>query len=227
MPAHRPNTHPCKGVQMLDTRRAQPPSKEPVLPGQAQLSAMLRERFQAAEAKRLALLGPLVGKLPRRAGGALAQQLRDKGWSIRDAADYLGVSRQRLYTVFEDPQRARLWECAVAGIPPCTPEIVQQLRAARRERLQQVQRAAMAAACTGDAALVQYAEYEVGDVVRALTDAGIADEDEDGTIAELRHSGGTLQILVRTVRGQDWFPQADFDRFWASTGLNIHRGARR
>ena len=49
----------------------------------------------------------------------------------------------------------------------------------------------------------------------------------DGTIAQLRRTGGTLQILVRTDRGQDWFPQADFDRFWASTGLNIHRGARR
>ena len=68
-------------------------------------------------------------------GGFLAERLRTKGWSIRDAAQYLGVSRQRLYTVFEDPGRARLWECAIAGIPQCTQQIKEELRTARAAKL--------------------------------------------------------------------------------------------
>ncbi len=36
----------------------------------------------------------------KRAGGLLAEKLRQKGWSITSAALYLGVSRQRLYSVW-------------------------------------------------------------------------------------------------------------------------------
>ncbi|SFV03086.1 hypothetical protein SAMN04489707_11131 [Paenacidovorax caeni] len=65
---------------------------------------------------------------PKPRTGALADKLRLKGWSMSSAALYLGVSRQRLYTVFADPGRARLWDCAIEGMPACTPEISQSLQ---------------------------------------------------------------------------------------------------
>ena len=64
----------------------------------------------------------------KRAGGLLAEKLRQKGWSITSAALYLGVSRQRLYSVFADPGRARLWSCAVEGIPHFSPQIAELLK---------------------------------------------------------------------------------------------------
>lgn len=53
----------------------------------------------------------------RRQTSPLAQRIRAKGWTIRDAARYLGVSRSRLYEVFRDPTRPRLWVCAISGLP--------------------------------------------------------------------------------------------------------------
>ena len=73
----------------------------------------------------------------KRAGGLLAEKLRQKGWSITSAALYLGVSRQRLYSVFADPGRARLWSCAVEGIPHFSPQIAELLKSLRSQRVKQ------------------------------------------------------------------------------------------
>lgn len=148
------------------------------------------------------------GAYQRRAGGLLAARLREKGWSIRDAADYLGVSRQRLYSVFEDPGRARLWDCAVAGIPQCTQEISQELKALRKNRVKPPRTHFNAP------------EFEIGDEVMATRYAGIADEGEAGLIAGLRGQNAELEILVRMPDGEDWFPKADFHDYFATTGLN-------
>ena len=101
-------------------------------------------------------------------GGFLAERLRTKGWSIRDAAQYLGVSRQRLYTVFEDPGRARLWECAIAGMPQCSPQIKEELRTARAAKLKLKPVREV---------VVERPEFEIGDEVVAIRSSGLAEED--------------------------------------------------
>ena len=144
----------------------------------------------------------------KRAGGVLAARLRDKGWSIRDAADYLGVSRQRLYAVFADPGRVRLWECAVAGMPSCTPEMAKTLKEARRKAFKPLP---CKVADTPP-------EFEVGDVVMATKYTGIAQEGDEGVIAGLRGVKASLTLLVRMPGGEDWFSTDDFHAFFAATG---------
>lgn len=145
-----------------------------------------------------------------RVGGLLAERLRSKGWSIRDAAEYLGVSRQRLYTAFKDPDRARLWECAVAGLPECTQEIQRQLKAERQSKPRPPPRPRVVAP-----------EFEVGDEVMATKYAGIAEEGESGSVAGLRGEKDKLEILVRMPDGEDWFPQKLFHQHFATTGINL------
>ena len=149
---------------------------------------------------------------PKPRTGALADKLRLKGWSMSSAALYLGVSRQRLYTVFADPGRARLWDCAIEGMPACTPEISQSLQALRARRPKAAPRP-----------VVHVEEFEPGDVVMCTKHAGIAQEDDEGHIAGLRGSDASLEILVVMPDGQDWFPRALFYDHFATTGLNIHR----
>ena len=145
----------------------------------------------------------------KRAGGLLAAKLRHKGWSISSAALYLGVSRQRLYMVFDDPGRARLWDCAIEGLPEFTPQIAEALRAQRPKVVPKP--------------AVHIEEFEVGDVLMCTKYAGIAEEDARGHIAQLRGSGATLEILVVMPDGQDWFPRALFYEHFATTGLNLNR----
>ncbi len=157
---------------------------------------------------------PAPAQQPR-AGGVLAARLREKGWSIRDAADYLGVSRQRLYAVFADPARARLWECAIAGMPACTPHIAQALKAARKKAAKPAQAKAQEAP----------PEFEIGDVVVATKHAGIAEEGEEGVIAGLRGVQSSLTILVRMAGGEDWFAVSDFHAFFATNGKSCRATA--
>ena len=149
-------------------------------------------------------------------GGFLAERLRTKGWSIRDAAQYLGVSRQRLYTVFEDPGRARLWECAIAGIPQCTQQIKEELRTARAAKLKLKPVREVP---------VERPEFEIGDEVVAIRSSGLAEEDERAHIVRLRGSQQTkdLQLLVQGPEGEEWLPEQTFRYYFESTGLNIKR----
>lgn len=148
------------------------------------------------------------------AGPPLPAQLRQKGWSIRDAADYLGVSRQRLYSVFADPCRARLWECAVAGIPACTAEMAQALKEARRARPRPVSRAKPA----------EPPAFEIGDGVIAVDYTGIAEEGEEGWIGGIRGAKDRLELLVRMPRGEDWFGLADFGEVFMTNGKTRQGG---
>ena len=151
----------------------------------------------------------------QRSGGVLALRIRDKGWSIRDAADYLGVSRQRLYAVFADPGRVRLWECAIAGMPACTPQIAQALKAARKKA---------AKPALGKARQAP-PEFEIGDVVVATKHAGIAEEGEEGVIVALRGAKETFTLLVRMPSGEDWFAVSDFHAFFATNGKSCRATA--
>ena len=146
----------------------------------------------------------------RLAGGALANRLRDKGWTVRDAADYLGVSRQRLYMVFNDPGRARLWDCAIRGMPQCTPEISRLLNEARKKRARAVPPKPAA----------NLVEFEIGDIIKSVKHTGIADEDVEGHIGGLRGDDKALEILVVMPEGKDWFPRKDFYEYFSATGRN-------
>lgn len=144
----------------------------------------------------------------------LAQTLRDKGWSVRDAAEYLGVSRQRLYSVFADPNRVRLWSCAIAGIPLCSPDIKAALSTRRKAK-------AKARPSPPPRPVFQMRpEFEVGDEVMATKHAGIADEGQEGTIVAIRGPQASLELLVQTSEGEDWFQVGDFHNFFATTGRN-------
>lgn len=155
-----------------------------------------------------------------RSGGFLAERLRAKGWTIRDAADFLGVSRQRLYTVFQDPGRARLWECAIAGMPDCTSQMVTELKAKRTPKKKPAADRATFGSQTNAPP-----EFELGDLVSVLKVCGIADEDTEGEIAGIKGSkrGKNLQLLVKTPLGEDWFPEEDFHEYFSCTGLNRFR----
>ena len=62
----------------------------------------------------------------------LSLALRAKGWTMRDAAQYLGISRQHLYNVAANNSRPRLWDCAIAGMPECTAKLKAELAARRK-----------------------------------------------------------------------------------------------
>lgn len=141
-------------------------------------------------------------------GGYLAARLRENGWSVRDAADYLGVSRQRLYSVFADPRRARLWECAVAGLPVCTDEIKLALKTERDRKPKPLPRVKIKAP-----------GMEVNDIVICSKYAGIAEEGEEGWIAGLTGKKDALKVMVKMPGGEDWFPLKDFHEYFVTNGL--------
>ena len=146
----------------------------------------------------------------------LATILGERGWNVRNAADYLGVSRQRLYSAFADPSHARLWDIAVSHIPVCTPEITKALRDARRNRPKSVSKRKQETSRLG---------IEIGDGVVATTYAGFADEGEEGWIKDIRGRGPDLELFVCMPRGQDWLPRDDFHDLFATNGKTLQLSA--
>ena len=137
----------------------------------------------------------------------LHERLRAKGWSVRDAALYLGVSRQRLYSVFADPNSPRLWAAAVQGIPVCSAKIKVALKLERAGIEKQ------------EKPLSPTFTFAVGDEVIADKYAGIADEGDRGWIEGIHGSGKSLELLVRMPDGEDWFPIKDFHEFFLTSGI--------
>lgn len=143
----------------------------------------------------------------------LKGRLKAKGWTIMDAADYLGVSRQRLYYVFADPGRINLWECAIEGIPVCTSVIKKSLLAKRQARPKALSRP-KAIDTT----------YQANDEVVAMAYAGIAEEGEKGWIADIRGQKDKMELLVRMPGGRDWFPVHIFEDLFVTNGKTHHGG---
>ena len=108
-----------------------------------------------------------------------------------------------------------MWECAIAGMPTCTSQIVQTLKAARKKAAKPAQAKAQEAP----------PEFEIGDVVIATKHAGIAEEGEEGVIAGLCGTKETLTLLVRMPSGEDWFAVSDFHEFFATNGKSRGAGA--
>ena len=117
--------------------------------------------------------------------------------------------------MFADPGRARLWECAIAGMPTCTHEVAKALKAARKKAAKPAQAKAQEAP----------PEFEIGDVVIATKHAGIAEEGEEGVIVALRGTKETLTLLVQMAGGEDWFAVSDFHDFFATNGKSCRAGA--
>ncbi len=139
----------------------------------------------------------------------LAQKLKLKKWTIRDAAIFFGVSRQRLYSVFADPNRIRLWECAVEGMPVCNASLKQRVK---EERLAMANRKPKTQVKPQDDLIA------IGNGVTAVSYAGIAEEGEEGWITGIRGKGKGLAVQVKMVDGADWFPIADFNNFFMTNG---------
>lgn len=138
---------------------------------------------------------------------ALSDRLREKGWTIRDAAEFLGVSRQRLYSVIADRDRIRLWECAVSGIPVCTPQIAIALKEQRKRKTKPIPKPK-----------IVVPGIEVGDCVVAMTYAGIAEEGDEGWIEGIQGQKESLRLLVTMPGGKDWFEVNEFDDLFMTNG---------
>lgn len=150
----------------------------------------------------------------------LLESLLQKGWTVRDAAQYLGVSRQRLHTVLGESLPARLWECAVAGLPACTADLKKRLAQSRKSTEKPKKTAVKKKA----AAPLLSAEFEVNDEVVAAKYVGIADEGDRGVIKALRKSSThpqevELLISMDSNQQEDWFPTSFFHEHFGTTGL--------
>ena len=140
---------------------------------------------------------------------SLTDKLRDKGWTVRDAALYLGVSRQRLYSVFADREHERLWDCAIQGMPRCSPALAKEIKALRLHQ--------PASKPIKKNSLSSY-QFAIGDVVVCDHYAGIADDGDEGVIADIRQAGKEPEILVRMPEGEDWFSLSLFHKHFLTTG---------
>lgn len=141
----------------------------------------------------------------------LTHQLKHKGWTVRDAAEYLGVSRQRLYAVFDDHNRPRLWNCAIAGMPECTDAIRQEL-AQKRKNKPKVSRTRTAHTHTNRL------PFAVGDGVFSLVEIDIAHEGASGWIVGITGQGKDCFIEVSMPDGNDTFSIDDFEDFFQGNG---------
>ena len=139
----------------------------------------------------------------QRVNCVLADKLQEKGWSVQAAAQYLGVSRQRLYSVFANSERARLWECAISGMPAFNADMRLNTPQARKKRARKPH---------------DTLPFSVGDTVVCDKYAGIADDGDEGKITSIRTSTQGLEVEVSMPGGVDCFPLAQFHAYFLTTG---------
>lgn len=148
-------------------------------------------------------------------GTDIHRQILAKGWTVRDAAKFWGVSRQRLYQVFKQEAPALLWDCAARGLPEASPQMLALANSRATEkpgRVPPIQKST-------NNRITQASGYALGDVLMAATYVGeIADEGEEGVITAIKRSGNLWTFLVRFDRGEDWFPEALICACMAPTG---------
>ena len=142
----------------------------------------------------------------------LMTELKQKHWQMVDAAFFLGVSRQRLYSALDDPRRARIWDLAITGLPECSDQLARDIRKLRLDRRKNASPSPAAAPTSADYG------YRVGDVVMAIAYAGIAEDGDEGWIVGIKGATSAPEMLVRMPQGEDWFPLADFERYFVTTG---------
>lgn len=155
-----------------------------------------RRQSQADRSLDQRLLGKRVSPWKRR--------IQDKGWSLTDAADFLGVSRQNLYNALNEAEPILLWQLAIAALPPATPELSRRLRAAR-----QAARAARAAPVS---------PYAPRDVLICVEDCAVAQEGDEVVVADVRVRGRRGEFRLRAARGEAWLSQRALETHFVATG---------
>ena len=147
-------------------------------------------------------------------GSDIQRVILAKGWTIRDVARYWDVSRQRLYQVFRQDAPALLWDSAVRGLPEASPEAL-----AHAEKRTKEKPGHSSTVKPATNSITQAAGYSVGDILIAADYIGeMADEGEQGVIAEIKRAGNYWTFLVRFDRGEDWFPETHLYDCMAPTG---------
>ncbi len=151
---------------------------------------------------------------------ALETLLRDKGWTILNAAQYLGVSRQYLYNQFDDLQRPRLVQCAILGLPECSADIAAELKtqrdrikAARQPKQRQVEP-------TDELG----GRFQVGEGVSADRNVGeFVDEGDEGWIKEkfVTDEGMLTYVIDFGEKGIETFPEAMANHLFVQNGKTV------
>ncbi len=158
---------------------------------------------------------------------AFRNALRRKGWTLSDAAFVWGISLASASRIAANPRRARHWLLALQALPEIGQRERLELRAAR-QRLQPPPKPVPAAPAAAKLAAEDLsAAIECFESVACHRVCGIAEEgDADGFIAAIRGSGSQREYQVTFPAGEDWFPQADFDRYFYSTGCILSERKR-
>lgn len=169
----------------------------------------------------------------------LAEQIRSKGWTIRDAATYLGVSRSRLYEVFAMDEPPRLWTCAVDGMPKYAVKAQQEVLRLRANHVPR-SRSPSERPALQDPAEIEHAYshvdedfvappevasgLEVGDIVIAIARLQMVEPGEEAVITGFEELGEVRLILVQTDTHQIRVVESVFFDFFVETGrVCLHR----
>lgn len=155
---------------------------------------------------------------------ALEGLLKEKGWTILDAAQFLDVSRQYLYSNFDDPRRPRLLDCAIRGLPQCSPEIAQELKAARDKLKSRKSKPATASKPKSGSSTDLGESVEgilnVGAGVSALKYVGqMAEEGDEGWVRRIFRVDDTLTYSIEFPGvGTEDFPENLVQEFFVENG---------
>lgn len=154
---------------------------------------------------------------------ALERTLREKGWTIQDAAQFLDVSRQYLYSNFADPGHPRLLDCAILGLPHCTPELAMELKAVRDElKRQRAKTASPPKVCPGSNPEHEgtVGILEVGAGVSAIKYVGdLVEEGAEGWVRRVFRVGSTVTYSIEFPGvGAEDFPEAMLQEFFVENG---------
>lgn len=150
--------------------------------------------------------------------------LKIKGWSIINVAQFLGVSRQYLYTQFDDQYRARLIECAIQGLPQCTAAIAAGLkeeRSATKASKPPKPSPSIEQNPQPTASVQLGGRFELGDGVSADRAVGsILEEGEEGWVVRkyLDEDGELMYEIDFEYIGRETFPESAANIFFVQNG---------
>jgi len=165
--------------------------------------------------------------------GEFHAAIRAKGLTLSDVAFIWGISIAAASRIAADFHRAEHWLYALDALPSLTRAQIKQLREARKllwpyspppPKPLNVMSPAEAQADDGYRMRGLVDLYES---VACHATCGIAEEgDAAGYIADIRDTGHGEEYLVWFSTGEDWFPPADFDDYFYTTGRVLDEAER-
>lgn len=150
----------------------------------------------------------------------LEAALQTKGWNMINAAQYLGVSRQYLYTQLDAPSRPRLVECAIMGLPQCTDDIAAALKA-ERDKLKASRPSKPKPSPDTSPQAEPPGRFSVGDGVTADRNVGAdVDEGDEGWIVRkfLNETGTLIYVIDFGTKGIESFPDDLANKLFVQNG---------